>query len=98
MGITVVQNCDEVSANVAERLAQERHHLILSDVVPEEHSKESKPPPRWAHRDTGNHRDSFVGEVVADQRGAAHRCPCPSDRRGEHKARFIYENQVGAQP
>ena len=39
MGITVIQNCDEVSADVAEHLAQECHNLIVSDVVPEEHSK-----------------------------------------------------------
>ena len=35
---------------------------------------------------------------MPNQRGAANRCPFPADRRCQLEARFIDENQVGAQP
>ena len=98
MGVVVIQKRDEVPAEVTQHLAQECHHFILANVVPEEEAKEPEAIARWAHRDARDHRDTVVGEAVADQRGAAHRRPCPLDRRGEQKARFIDEDQVGAQP
>jgi hypothetical protein len=35
MGIAVVQEGDHVPPQMTEHLAQERHHFILPDVVPE---------------------------------------------------------------
>jgi len=98
MGVAVIQERDEVPAEVAQHLAQECHHFVLADVVPKEDTKQPEAIARWAHRDARDHRDTVVGEVVTDQRGAAHRRPRPLDRRGEQKARFIDENQMGAQP
>jgi len=77
---------------------QERHHLILSDVVPK-----NTPKSQAASR-VGLTEIPEITEIRSLASGGGTRGLQPtgahvlSDRRGEHKARFIDENQVGAQP
>src|SRR4030042_1346520 len=49
MDAAIIEQCDNVPSKVAEHFAQECHDLFLSDVVVEEHAKQSQSLSTWAH-------------------------------------------------
>ena len=84
--VAVVHESDDMPAQMPKHVVQEGHHLFLGDVVPEEHAKQAQALLCWTDGDARDDGDSIIGEVVADQRGAAHGCPGSSHRRRQHEA------------
>src|SRR4051794_29586282 len=68
------------------------------DVVRQEAVDEPQPPPRRADRDGADGRDPVVPVPAPQDRRLAPGREGAADRRGEHEARLVEEDQVGPAP
>src|SRR5882724_1611322 len=89
---------DDRSTQVTQQMAEERDGFHVANVVVVPLVVEAHPATGRADGDPGDHRDAIVTLRMPQDRGLTPRRPRPSDRRREHEARFVYEDEVGPQP
>ena len=96
--VEVVPDHDDVAPKVTQQVTQELTDLALLDVLDVQAPVEANAPSLRAHRQPGDGRDlvpalpvSHHGRFAAGRPGLAH-------TGSKLKARFVYEDNVGAQP
>lgn len=94
----VVEQDDHVPTQVAQQVAEEGADLPVPDVVEVEVEVKAEPLPDGAHRDAGDRRDLVAAVAVAMDRGLAARSPRLQNVGDQEEARFVREDEVGAQP
>lgn len=99
VGGGIVQENDQRAAQMAQQAAQEQANLLLPDIVEVELVVQTQALSSGAHRDARNDRD-FVSPSLAMivNRRAPLRGPGPGHIRNQEEARFVGEDEVGAQP
>ncbi len=98
VGQAVVQESDDMPSEMQKDLVEELAYVRLPDVLKGQSPQEVQPPSDRTDCDASDDRDSVVAETVMDERGLTNGRPSLSDAGSEQKARFVDENQVGAQP
>jgi hypothetical protein len=89
---------EDVAAEMPEQVAQEVTGLQLADVVVVKLEEEIQAPAPGGDGEARDRRDPVAPIEMAHQRRLSHRSPRLGDGRGQEEARFIGENEVGAQP
>ena len=94
---SIVQQHDDVAAEVAPQLTDEGVHLLVSDVVPVELVVQAEAPPAGTDGNAGDHGDLVAPRAVAQHRRTATWRPGLEDRGQEQEARFVGKDEVGVQ-
>jgi hypothetical protein len=89
---------DDVAGDLPEELPQKVAGFDLSDVVGVKLEVEIGSLANGRNRDARNRRDSVAPVEVVNRRRLAHGSPGLGHRRGQLEARFVGENDMGAQP
>lgn len=89
---------DHRAPQVAQQMSEEGADLDQADVVMVPLVVEAEALADRADREPGDDGDAIVAIPMAQQRGLAPGRPGPEDGRGQHEARFVYEDEVGPQP
>ena len=87
-----------MAPKVMENLTEKYRYFILSDIVPEEQPIETEAVSQRADGDPRDDGDAVVGKMVMNNGRLAYGGPGTPHAGGQHEARFVDENQVGAQP
>lgn len=98
VGRGVVEDHDHVPGQVSQQQAQELADLELPDVGQMQAVEEAQVLAPRAHRNTGDDRDLVPPVAMAVDRRATARRPGAKHRGNQEEARFIDEDDVGAQP
>lgn len=94
----VVQQNDQMSADLAQQMAQEPGDLFALNVVLVELAvKRTVKTPR-TDRDTGDGRYTVMTLPVTNDRCLSDRAPGLADSRNQQEARFVDKDDVGRQP
>jgi hypothetical protein len=94
----VVQQHDEVAGDLAQQVTEKRRDLLALDIVLIQLAVQRTPEALGADGDARDGRDAVVRVPMADDRRLAHRAPRLADRGDQEEARFVDEDEVGAQP
>jgi len=89
---------DDGAAQMAQQVREEGADLSLVEVVVVPLVVEAEVLAKRADRETRDDRDAVVTSPVAQPRGLAAWCPGAQHRGRQHKAGFVYEDEVGPQP
>jgi len=87
-----------MAPKVMENLTEKCRYFILSNVIPEEQAIETEAVSLRADGDPRDDGDAVVGKMVMNNGRLAYGGPGTPHAGGQHEARFVDENQVGAQP
>jgi hypothetical protein len=98
MGIEIIQENDQVTANLAQKMAEEYRDFFPPDVVLIKIAVERASITLMTDSNPRNGRDAVMAIPMMDDRRLTHRAPCLSDRGNQQEARFVEENDVGRQP
>ncbi len=98
MDPAIVQQHDEVAGDLAQQVTEEGRHFVALDILFVQLAVEGAVTALWADGDPRDGRDAVVRVPVPHDRGLAHRAPCLPDRRDQEEARFVGEDEMGAQP
>jgi hypothetical protein len=98
MGIEIIQENDQVTANLAQKMAEEYRDFFPPDVVLIKIAVERASITLMTDSNPRNGRDAVMAIPMTDDRRLTHRAPCLSDRGNQQEARFVEENDVGRQP
>jgi len=98
VGIGVVEECDHVTAQVSQQLAQEFAHLDLTDVVAMKPVVQAQVLVNRAYRYSGDDRDLVPLVPVPNDRRLTPRRPSPQHSRDQEETGFVDEDEVGTQP
>lgn len=96
--VAVVQQRDDLAAQVTKNLSQIQAYLLLSEIVIAEHAVQPQTVLPGTDGKTGNDGDTVFFEPVTNPWRLTHGSPGLFDRGGQQKTRFIDENQLGDQP
>ncbi len=94
----VVPEHDHGAGKMPEKMREERTHFVMPDVMRMTLEVEPDPLAPRRHRDPGDDRDSISAIAVPHDGCVAARCPRFSQRWNQEEARFIDEDEIGAQP
>ena len=98
MNAAIIEQHDEVTGNLSQQGAEEGRNLVALDIVLVELAVQRTAAAPGADGDARDGRDAVVGVPVANERGLAHRPPRLPDGGDQEEARFVDEDEVGAQP
>ncbi len=98
MNAAIVEQHDEVARDLPQQGAEEERNLVALDIVLVELAVQRTAAAPGADGDTRDGGDAVVHVPVADDRGLAHRAPRLPDGGDQEEARFVDEDEVGAQP
>lgn len=98
MNPAIVQQHDEVAGDLAQEVAEEGRDFAALDIVLIEVTVQRAMIALRADGDGRDGRDAVVRIPVAQDRGPAHRAPRLPHRGDQEEARFVGEDEVGAQP
>lgn len=98
MGIEIVQKNDQVAADLAQKMAEERRDFFPLDVVLIKMAVKRASVALMTDSNPGNGRYAVMTIPMMDERRLAHRAPCLSNRGDQQEARFVEENDMGCQP
>lgn len=98
MGIEIIQQNDQVAADLAQQMAEERRDFFALDVILVKMAVKRASITLMTNSNPRNCRDAVVTIPMTDDRRLAHRTPCLSDRGNQQEARFVEENDMGRQP
>lgn len=98
MGSRPVPENDDVAGHLLEQLAQELARLQLPDVLCMELEVEVETLANRGHRDAGDRRDPVTTVEVIDRGCLANGRPSLGHRGRQLEARFVGEDEMGAQP
>lgn len=94
----IVPEHDDRPAQVTEEMAEKLTDLGLVDIRPMQAVVESEVSAARTDREAGNHREPIVPLPETQQRGVAPRRPRLAHTGDQEEARFVDEDEVGAQP
>lgn len=99
VGRRIVEYNDQRAVQMTQQSAEEDAYFLLPDIVEVELIVQAQTLSSGTHGDSGNDRD-FVAPSLAVivNRGASLRRPSPGHVRDQEEARFVGEDEVGAQP
>jgi hypothetical protein len=98
VNLAVVPDDDHGPAQVAQQVPKKVTHLCVLDVLGMEAPIEAHAPAPRADRDAGDDRDLVPSIAMPDDRRLAARRPGPPHGRNQQEARFVDEDEMGAQP
>lgn len=98
MGSRPVPENDDVAGYLLEQLPQELARLELSDVLFMELEVEVEALANRGNRDAGDRRNPVATVEVIDRGSLANGCPGLGHRGRQLEARFVDEDEIGAQP
>ena len=98
VNLAVVEQGDDVSAEMAQDVFEERADHFAVDVRVEQLAVQPRATPLRADGDPGDGRDPVVAVEVMEDRRPPARTPRPAHRRDQEKARFVEEKEIGPQP
>jgi hypothetical protein len=98
MNRTVVQEDDDMAADLAQQMAEERRDLLALDVVLVELAVQCAPETLRTDCDAGDGGDTVVAVPVGNDRCLADGTPRLVHRRDQEKTGLVYKDEVGAQP
>ena len=98
VNLSVVEEGDDVSPQMAQDISQEAADHVAVDIRVEQLTVQPQPPTLRADGDSGDGRYPIVAVDVAVKRRLATRAPGLAHRGDQQKARFVEEEQVGPQP
>ena len=98
VGLAVVPERDDRTAQMTEQVAQKVADLRLLDVLTMELAIQSEPAARGADRDRRDGGDLVVLVGIPDARSLAARCPRTTNRRDQEVAGFVDKGDMGTQP
>ena len=98
MNAAIVEQHDEVAGDLAQEVAEEGRDLVALDVVLGPLAVEGTMAAPGADGDARDGRDAIVRVPVAQDRRLPHRPPRLPDRGDQEEARFVDEEEMGAQP
>lgn len=98
VGIRIVKECNHVTAQVAQQVAQELAYLDLADVLTMKPVVQAEVLANRAHRYSGDDRDLVPLVPIPNDRRLAPRCPSAQHSRDQEEAGFVDEDEIGAQP
>lgn len=98
MDLGVVQEDDDMAAQVPEEIAKEETDLLAVDVHRVQVTIEAETLSPRTHRDGRDRRNAVVAVDVSVDRRLAARAPGFLHGRDQQEARFVGKNEVGAQP
>ena len=94
----IVPQHDDRPAQVTEEMAEKLTDLGLVDVRPMQAVVETEVSAARTDREAGNHRETIVPLPETQQRGVPPRRPGFAHTGDQEEARFVDEDEVGAQP
>lgn len=98
MSAEIVPQDDDVTTEVTEQVAEECAHLGLADVLAIELVVQPQPAAARTHGDAGDDRDPIMTVAMVNNGGMASGGPGAADTGDQEEARFVGEDEVGAQP
>lgn len=98
MDPAIVQQHDEMAGELAEQVAEEDRHFVALDAVFVQLAVEGAVAALRADGDARDGRDAIVRIPVPHDRRLAHRAPGLPHRGDQEEARFVDEDEMGAQP
>lgn len=98
MGIEIIQEDDQMAADLAQKMAEERRHFFPLDVLLIQMTVQRAPITLMTDGNPGNGRDAVMAITMTDDRRSPHGAPCFPHRGDQKEARFVEENDMGRQP
>ena len=98
MNLSIVQYDDDMSAQMPQEIAKKHAHLVAADVHGVEVTVEAETATLGAERDTRDGRNPVVTVAVTVDRCLTTRTPCLAHGWNQQEARFVNEDNMGAQP
>jgi hypothetical protein len=98
VNLSVVEQGDDVSAQVAQYILEEVADHVAVNVRVEQLAVQPQTPALRADGNSGDGRDSVVAAHMTVNRRLAARTPGLAHRGDQQEARFVEEKQMGAQP
>ena len=99
MGGGVIQEDNDGAAQVPQQGTQKCTDFLLTDILGEKKIVETQAVPLGADRNTGDHRNFVPSSLAMPMDGGFPlRGPSPDHRGNQEEARFVGEDDVGAQP
>ncbi len=98
VNLAVVPDDDHGPAQVAQQVPKKVTYLCVLDVLGMEAPIEAHAPAPRADRDAGDDRNLVPSIAMPDDRRLAARRPGPPHGRNQQEARFVDEDEMGAQP
>jgi len=95
---SVVQQNDQMAADLAQQMAEEGQHFFSLDVVLIQVAVQRTMETLGADRNAGDGGDPVVAIPITQKRCLSHRAPGLSDRGDQEEAGFVDEHDVGCQP
>lgn len=94
----VVQQNDQLAADLAQQMAEERQHVCSLNVVLIQVAVQRTLDALGAHGDAGDGGDPVVTIPIPQEGGLPHRAPRFSDRGDQEEAGFVDKDEMGCQP
>ena len=98
VNLSIVQYDDDMSAQMPQEIAKKHAHLVAADVHGVEVTVEAETATLGAERDTRDGRNPVVTVAVTVDRCLTTRTPCLAHGWNQQEARFVNEDNMGAQP
>ena len=98
MNAAIVEQHDQGAGDLAQQLAEEGRDLVALDVVLVQLAVQRTMEALGADSDARDGRDAVVRVPVPHDGRLADRAPRLPDRRDQEEARFVDEDEMGAQP
>ena len=94
----IVQQDDQMPADLQQEVPQEPRHVLGKDIVFVELAVQGAMEAPGADRDAGDGGDPVVAIAVAQDGRLAHRAPGLADRGDQKEAGFVGKDDMGSQP
>lgn len=98
MRFAIVPQDDDRTGEMAQQVLEKAGGGGRANVLGMTLEIEPAPPSHRAHRHARDDRDAIVSLPVAEDRGLSPRGPRAPHARRDQEARFVHEDEVGAQP
>lgn len=98
VNVAVVPDDDDRSSEMSQEITQERTGVRRAEILAVQLEVEPAPPPCGTERQPGDHRDAVVFLPMAQDGSLAARRPGAPHGWNQEEARFVDEDEVGAQP
>jgi hypothetical protein len=98
MGIEIIQEDDQVAADLAQKMTEERRHFFSLDVILIQMAVQRAPITLMTDGNPGNGRDAVMAITMTDDGRSPHGTPRFPHGGDQKEARFVDENDMGRQP
>jgi len=98
MSLAVIQQNDQMAADLMQQMTEEGRHFFALDIVRIELAVQRTMKALRTDGDAGDGRDAVVPIPMMQDGCLSHGAPGLTDRRDQEEARFVDKDEMGCQP